>query len=141
MNHKILVALDSTSAAAAVLRAAIAEARWREADLLLLRAIDVPMEYPVEVFALSPGNVAELLEENARNELTRIAADIPAEISSEVRVEVGTPWRVICNVAKSDDVALVVIGAHDRRVLDRLLGTTASRVVNHIDRSVLVIRS
>ena len=140
MNHKILVPLDASATAADVLAAAIAEARWRGAALVLLRAIDLPMEFPVEVYALSPNNVAELLEENARTELTRIAAGVPAEIVCNVMVEVGTPWRVICHVAKSEDVAMVVMGAHDRRVFDGLLGTTATRVVNHLDRPVLVVR-
>ena len=40
MNLKILVPLDSTSTAADVLAAAIAEARWRGAGIVLLRAIE-----------------------------------------------------------------------------------------------------
>ena len=140
MNLKILVPLDSTSTAADVLAAAIAEARWRGAGIVLLRAIDLPMEYPVEVYALSPNNVADILEENARTELSRVASGIPSDIPSSVLVVAGTPWRVICSVARGEDVAMVVMGAHDRRMLDGLLGTTASRVVNHIDRTVLVVR-
>jgi nucleotide-binding universal stress UspA family protein len=119
MNLKILVPLDSTSTAADVLAAAIAEARWRGAGIVLLRAIDLPMEYPVEVYALSPNNVADILEENARTELSRVASGIPSDIPSSVLVEAGTPWRVICSVAKGEDVAMVVMGAprpaHARR--------------------------
>ena len=36
---------------------------------------------------------------------------------------------------------LIVIGAHGYGRLDRLLGTTASKVVNHADRDILVVRS
>lgn len=140
MNPKILVPLDSKSTAAGVLAVAIDEARWRSAEVVLLRAIDLPMEFPIEVYALSPNNVAQLLEENAGDDLVRVSADIPAGIASRIMVEVGTPWRVICHVAKTEDVALVVMGAHDRRILDGLLGTTTSRVLNHIDRSLMVVR-
>jgi nucleotide-binding universal stress UspA family protein len=36
---------------------------------------------------------------------------------------------------------LIVIGAHGYGIVDRILGTTAGRVVNHADRSVLVVRA
>jgi nucleotide-binding universal stress UspA family protein len=35
---------------------------------------------------------------------------------------------------------LIVIGSHGFSGIDRLLGTTAGRVVNHADRSVIVVR-
>jgi nucleotide-binding universal stress UspA family protein len=38
-------------------------------------------------------------------------------------------------------VDLIVIGSHGYDALDRLLGTTAAKVVNHADRSVLVVRA
>jgi len=34
-----------------------------------------------------------------------------------------------------------VIGSHGYGGLDRLLGTTAARVVNHADRNVLIVRN
>jgi hypothetical protein len=34
-----------------------------------------------------------------------------------------------------------VIGAHGYGVIDRVLGTTAVKVVNHLDRSVFVVRA
>jgi nucleotide-binding universal stress UspA family protein len=55
-------------------------------------------------------------------------------------VHIGTPWDGICRAAKEHEADLVVIGAHGYGTLDRLLGTTASKVVNHIDRSVMVVR-
>jgi nucleotide-binding universal stress UspA family protein len=33
-----------------------------------------------------------------------------------------------------------VIGAHGYGKLDRMLGTTAAKVVNHADRNVLIVR-
>jgi nucleotide-binding universal stress UspA family protein len=38
------------------------------------------------------------------------------------------------------EAALILIGSHGYSGLDHLLGTTAARVVNHADRSVLVVR-
>jgi universal stress protein F len=42
--------------------------------------------------------------------------------------------------AAENDVDMIVIGSHGYHGLDRVLGTTAAKVVNHADRSVLVVR-
>lgn len=137
---KILVPLDSTAAAPAVLAAAIEQARWRGAELVLLRALGIPTELPLEAYALAPDAVASLLERSARAELEGLRVTLPRGIAASIRVEFGAAWRVICDVAQREGVGLVVIGAHGHRTLDGLLGTTASRVVNHLDRSLLVVR-
>lgn len=137
---KILVPLDSTPVAKSVLSTAIQLARWQSADILLLRAIGIPTELPMEAYAMAPDNVAGLLEKSARAELGRVAAEVPPGIAASVHVEFGTAWRVICDVAKEQDVSLIVMGAHNHRILDGVLGTTASRVVNHSDRSVFLVR-
>ncbi len=53
---------------------------------------------------------------------------------------VGVPWQTICERAGVEGVDLVVIGSHGYGGLDRLLGTTAAKVVNHAPCSVVVIR-
>lgn len=137
---RILVPIDSTPAAAQVLAAALEFARHHKADIVLLRAIGIPTELPMEAYAMAPDNVAGLLEKSARAELSKVAAEIPADVSAGVRVEFGAAWQVICDVARAEDALLVVMGAHNHRFLDGMLGTTASRVVNHCDRSVLIVR-
>ena len=140
MSQKILVPLDTTSAAATVLAAAIAEARWRGADLVLLRAVAPPTGLAAEAAVMWPDNVAGMIERRTQAEFAQLREGVPAGVGVSVRVEFGAPWQVIGEVAKAEDVALVVMGAHDRRLLDGLLGTTTTRVVNHADRSVLVVR-
>lgn len=56
-------------------------------------------------------------------------------------MQVGVAWDGICSYAKEHDVDMIVIGSHGYGILDRLVGTTAAKVVNHADRSVLVVRS
>ena len=56
-------------------------------------------------------------------------------------VHVGTPWDTICREAKTLECDLVVLGSHGYSGLDRILGTTAAKVVNHCERSVLVVRA
>jgi hypothetical protein len=48
------------------------------------------------------------------------------------------PWHVICDAARDEGAALVVIGSHGYRGIDRLLGTTASKVVDYAKQSVLL---
>jgi nucleotide-binding universal stress UspA family protein len=135
-----LVALDNSSRAPVVLAAAIALARRTGAKLILFRAVGLTGDLPVEAYAMSPDSIIEVLRERARRELDDAARAIPAEIEFETRVDIGTAWPAICQVAKSIDAAMIIIGSHGFVGIDLLLGTTAARVVNHADRSVFVVR-
>ncbi|MDB4927602.1 MAG: hypothetical protein JWM10_86 [Myxococcaceae bacterium] len=140
MKQTILVPVSAGASQEYLIDEAIAEAAWRRSSLLMLRVIDLPMEFPAEAYLMTSSHVGDALEESARAELQALRRRVPHDFEASVRVEYGVPWRVICDVAKSEDVALVMVGAHEHRLFDGLLGTTASRVVDHLDRSVLVVR-
>ncbi|WP_434428030.1 universal stress protein [Nannocystis pusilla] len=53
---------------------------------------------------------------------------------------VGRPAQVICELADQIPADVIVLGSHGFDVLDRFLGTTAARVVNHAHCNVLVVR-
>jgi len=137
---RILVGLDSSARAEAVLTAAIDLGRATGAKLVLLRAVGVPVELPVEAYRLSPASLSEVLQQEAQRGLDELAKTVPAPMLEAVRVGVGSPWQVICEAAKELDVDLILIGSHGFGVIDHLIGTTAARVVNHADRSVMVVR-
>jgi nucleotide-binding universal stress UspA family protein len=136
----ILVALDKSPVAPHVLAEASAMARASGAKLILFRAVSVPTELPAEVFIEPPDRVAEIILARARRELGELTIAVPPELLGAVKVRVGVAWQAICDTAKDEKVDLIVIGSHGYRGLDRLLGTTAAKVVNHADRSVLVVR-
>jgi nucleotide-binding universal stress UspA family protein len=46
----------------------------------------------------------------------------------------------VCGAAKALDADLIVVGSHGYGTVDRLLGTTAAKIVNHAECSVLVVR-
>ncbi|MFO0736780.1 MAG: universal stress protein [Labilithrix sp.] len=138
--ERILVALDHTPRSKEVLAAAIDLARRTNAKLRLLRCVGLPPELPANVWALPPAQVTEQLMQIAKKELEQDSAGIPPELFEASTVHVGVPWDTICTVAKEDDVDLIVIGSHGYDILDRIVGTTAAKVVNHADRSVLVVR-
>ena len=136
---KILVAV-AVSSDESLLPAAVAEARWRGADLVLLRVISSASPPSSDAPARPTESGATLLARSARAELATLCAQVPADVGVGVRVAFGAPWQVIGEVARAEGAALIVVGAHDRRPLDGLLGTTTARVLNHADRSVLVAR-
>lgn len=138
--ERILVALDHTPRAKEVLAAAVDLAKRTNAKLRLLRCVGLPPELPANVWALPPAQVTEQLMQSAKKELEQEAANIPRELFESSTVHVGVAWDTICSVAKEEDVDLIMIGSHGYDILDRIVGTTAAKVVNHADRSVLVVR-
>ncbi|MEM9187573.1 MAG: universal stress protein [Myxococcota bacterium] len=53
----------------------------------------------------------------------------------------GRPWSAILEAAKQDEASLIVVGARpreERSLLDRVIGSTAERVVRHATSDVLV---
>ena len=137
---RILVCLDSSPRAAAVLAAAIDLGSRTGAKLDLLRTVGVPTEIHGGLIGLSPAELAERLAEWAHADLEAFAKAAPPGLVEGRHVRVGTPWDAICREAIALDVDMIVIGSHGHTMLDRILGTTASRVVNHADRSVLIVR-
>ena len=135
-----LVALDSSPRAPQVLSAAIALAQAASTKLVLFRAVGLPGDLPVEAYAMPPNGVIDVLKTRAKKDLDEAARAIPADMPFETRIEIGSAWQGICEAGKATDAAMIVIGSHGYSAWDRLLGTTAARVVNHADRSVLVVR-
>ena len=139
---RILVCLDSSPRASFVLAQAESLARATGAKLVPLHAVGWPHDGhpPPEALAVTPAELLDIWKEKAERALQTLLARVPAELREPAHVVVGVPWDAICRSAKELDVDLVVIGAHSYHTLDRLLGTTASKVVSHCDRSTLVVR-
>jgi nucleotide-binding universal stress UspA family protein len=140
--RRILVGLDGSPREASVLTAAQDLALRFDAHLLLFRAVGLPPEIPPEAWQNPELTVEEFLERRARDALSKSAATLCEALIAKHTLEVvmATPWQGLCDTAQSRDVDLIVIGSHGYGGLDRVLGTTAARVVNHALCSVLVVR-
>jgi nucleotide-binding universal stress UspA family protein len=138
---RILVALDSSPRAAGVLAAASRLAEMADAKLVVFRAIGVPPDMPREIFNMTDVRLEDYLQANARSALERLVAELPAGRVERISTAFAIAWDGICTAARENDADLIVIGAHGYGRLDRVLGTTAGKVVNHADRNVLVVRS
>ncbi len=138
---RILVGVDGSPRAPTVLAAAARLATIAEAKLVLFRAIALPPELPQEVLAMPTARVEDILRSAAHAELDKLASAIDPALIERITTELATPWDGITREAKKVDADLIVIGSHGYGGLDRLLGTTAAKVVNHADRNVLIIRT
>jgi nucleotide-binding universal stress UspA family protein len=137
---KIVVGLDGSPRSADVLAAARELAERSHARLVLVHAVSLPAGVPPEYYVYPPEKMPEILERDARKLLEGYTRDLPGELVGALRPRVGTAWNTLCSVARDEQAELIVIGSHGYGGIDRLLGTTAARVVNHADCSVLVVR-
>lgn len=138
---RILVALDESERTEDVLEVAGDVAANNDAELTLLRIVRPPSDYPSEVFSLSSEPLRAQLEKRALAQLKQLVNHVPAQVKVHVRTATGTPWRKICSVAQTHLMDLIIIGSHGFGGVDRVLGTTAAKVVNHAHCSVLVARN
>jgi nucleotide-binding universal stress UspA family protein len=138
---RILVALDGSERAPMVLAEAKRLATEMGATLILFRAIGLPVEVPMAIWQATDLDLSTVLMKTAQGELATLAESVPKALIEDVAVQLGVPWDAICSVARARNVDLIVMGSHGYRGLDHVLGTTAARVVNHADRSVLVVRT
>lgn len=138
---RIVVGLDGSQRATPVLDSAVHLARAFGGKLTVLRAVMHPVELPPEAYVVTPVQLVDMLREHAQRELDSAVKNVPPEFIETVEARIGTPWQVICDAATEVHADVVVIGTHGYGVLDRVLGTTAARVVNHSPCSVFVVRN
>lgn len=134
----IFAALDGSPRAEGVLATAIAIASAQRARLVLFRSLGLPTDVPQDLWRSTESPFLVAMEERAQKYLSQCEESVPIAIRGGTTVAVGTPSDAICRAAQALRADLVIIGSHGYGSLDRLLGTTAAKVVNHCACSVLV---
>jgi len=137
---RILVALDSSPRAPMVLAAAVDLARPSGAKLVLYRAIGVSPDLPRDILKYTDTRLEDVLTDNANRELRQLAQELPPGLVEDALATFAIAWDGICTVAREKGADLIVIGSHGYGGLDRVLGTTAAKVVNRSEHNVLVVR-
>jgi universal stress protein F len=138
--RRILVGLDGSSRSPDVLAAALAIARAQGGQLTLLRSVGLPPDVPQDYWKTTEESLLDVLKQKARQYLDEQVKQVPANLFGSAEIVIGTPWQAICDAAHTQQADLVVIGSHGYSGIDHLLGTTAAKVVNHAQCSVLVVR-
>ncbi len=137
---RILVGLDGSPRAPAVLDAAVALAKAQGARVVLMRGVGLPPDVPQDFWRTTDEPLLEVLKRNAKQYLDGCVAKVPKESFGGIEIAVGVPWQAICEMARAVEADAVVIGSHGYSGFDRLLGTTAAKVVNHAPCTVVVVR-
>jgi len=140
MTTKILVGVDGSPREGKVLEAALTIAKERDGQVCLVRAMMIPVSIPAAVWTLSGDDFSKFLVEHGEAELKRVAERIPAANRGPIACILGQPADVMCELAEEMKADLVIIGSHGYGGLDRVLGTTAAKVVNRAPCSVMVVR-
>ncbi len=137
----ILVALDESPRAAAVLRTADFYSKTTGAPLALLTVVPAYLPLPAEALLSEPAEIEAALHEEALARLKELGSGLVPSVPWTIFVRTGVAWEVICDEAERLASPLIILGSHGYDGLDRVIGTTAQKVVNHASRNVLVVRN
>jgi universal stress protein A len=141
--HHVLVAIDFSEATERVVRRGLEVAQRYEARVTLLHVVDyLPPIGFADDFSPSPAVLIddEALIENGTSSLEELAARLALPDDAQRVVLVGSPKQLVVKEAAERGADLVVIGSHGVRGLGRLLGTTATSVLNDAVCDVLAVR-
>jgi nucleotide-binding universal stress UspA family protein len=136
--EKILVAIDGSECSDHALATGVELAALAGAKLTALA-----IEGPLPAYAATIGEVDEVKREKDRFFRTLAAAartrGDQAGIDIDVDVRPGHPAELISRVAEEGGFDLIVLGHRGHFVRDRLLGSTADRVVEHAHCPVMIV--
>lgn len=142
MYKKILVPLDGSPLAEAVLPHAQALAKSEGAELVLLRvAVDPGAEFAFADPALA-ASIVQDMEEESKAYMAGIAAQMQsAGYQAVTMMREGPIAETILAVADETQADVIAMSTHGRSGLSRwLMGSIADRVVKHSHVPVMVIR-
>jgi nucleotide-binding universal stress UspA family protein len=143
---RILAGSDLSEWADLALARAALLAGQHGARLLVLHVADpatIPEASRIGRFGETPQRFLERLIEEVKAALDAKAAVLTGQYGGTIRasVQTGKDFVDIIRRARSEEAALIVLGAHGQHfVRDGQLGTTVERVVRKGDRPVLVVR-
>ncbi len=107
---RILVGLDGSPRAPAVLDAAVALAKTQGARVVLLRSVGLPPDVPQDFWRSTDEPLLEILKRRAKEYLDACVRQVPQEAFGGVEIAVGVPWQSICEMARAVEADVVVIG-------------------------------
>jgi nucleotide-binding universal stress UspA family protein len=145
MYEKILVPLDGSARAEAILPHVVDLARGHHSRVIFLRVID-PGASLVGLEGMPMEINREIIEEQAKEAETYLASkqgEFQAmNIEARPRLAYGSIVSTIIDVAESEEADLIAIASHGRSGLARMFyGSVAAGILQRIDRPLLLIRA
>ena len=145
MYHRILVPLDGSKRAEAILPHVEELAQCADAEVIFLRVVE-----PDPVIASPPGGRLELnalRAEQGTREADGYLAGLKGEfrekgIQARTYVAHGMVVETILDIAEREGADLIAMASHGRTGLGRVFyGSVAAGVLHRVDRPLLLIRS
>ena len=141
MYKKILVPLDGSSLAEAVLPHAQALAKSEGAEIVLL---SVPMTPSMDYLARSPGLANQVIEETEKETEAYLKTEVAKLVKEGAKVtsimREGPIPEMILKVADEVHADVIAMSTHGRSGIQRwLMGSVADRVVHHSPIPVMLI--
>jgi nucleotide-binding universal stress UspA family protein len=154
--QRILVALDSTKGSDHVFKKALFLAKNAQATLLLLHVLsgeesgspNIPLSPILDYYPQASSKAVEdyqkqwrLFEEKCLHQLNAYRDEAAAVgVISEVKQQLGSPGLTVCEVARTWEADLIVMGSRGYSLLRQLvLGSVSNYVLHHSPCSVLII--
>ena len=140
--QQIIVAVDFSDSSKAVVARALDLAQQNSAEVTLVHAVEYlsPLSFGDDLIPSPDWLLLEKqLIKQGESSLKTFAKEVGVD-EANTRVPGGSPSHEIIVIAKEKGADLIVVGAHGRRGLQRLLGSTASSVINHATCDVLAVR-
>jgi nucleotide-binding universal stress UspA family protein len=145
MYSKILVPLDGSKRAEAILRHAADLALRYQAKVVFLQVIDpgAVVSGMGGSYTVADGVVIQRLVMDADRYLAARCGEFRAQgIDAEARIGHGDVVHSILKMAQQENVDLVAMASHGRTGLRRVFyGSVAAGVLQRIDRPLLLVRS
>jgi len=139
--NRILVAIDNSQYASAVMEMAARITSFTHSDVVVLSVIPMP------AFVSSEGEINSTSIAEEEKEIQSLHKNLidryfnQQGILIESKILHGDPADKICRYAEAVDADIVIIGTRGRGVLKAaLLGSVSENVVRNCKRSVLVVK-
>lgn len=117
-------------------------AKHSNAKLSIVHVLEyTPMVYGSGEFSI-PLDVN--IEETLRKRATEALADLARQLgisSADQYIEIGSIKRAVANLADKIKADLIIVGAHGRHGVERLLGATANAILHQAKCDVLAVRT
>ncbi len=145
MYKKILVPLDGSKRAEAILPHVEEMAQRYEAKVIFLRVVEHPpvVTTPGQPDMIHPGKVIEQHKQEAEHYLKKVRGQFEQKgIEAITEVQQGTIVKAIIDEAERHSVDLIALASHGRSGLGQVFyGSVAAGVLQRVDRPLLLIRS
>lgn len=145
--QKILVALDSLAQSNQVFQKALDIAKKDKSQLMLFHAINAEVEAVTDLYLY--GNYQVLQQKMLDEEKSNIRAWLQTycleatdqNIATEFDCKVGHPGFLICELARTWNADLIVVGRRGHTGLAEIfLGSVSNYVLHHAGCSILVVQ-